>query len=120
VEWKVEYYVLKNGEIPVKNFIKTLSTKHKAKVIWEIDLLEKLGTEIKEPYVKPIKGERYKGLWELRIHQGSDSSRIFYFIPIGNTFILLYGFFKKKNKTPTSELEKALAYMEDYKRRTEK
>lgn len=119
MEWKVDYYIKDNGESPVEDFIKTLPPKHSAKVLWEIDLLEKLGTTIKEPYAKPIKGDKYKGLWELRIQQSSDASRVFYFLPVGNTFILLHGFIKKTNKTPASELKIALSYMNDYKGRVE-
>ena len=117
MEWKVDYYIKDNGESPVDDFINTLPPKHSAKVLWEIDLLKKLGTTIKEPYVKPIKGDKYKGLWELRIQQSSDASRVFYFLPVGNTFILLHGFLKKTTKTPASELKIALSYMNDYKGR---
>jgi len=119
MKWNVEYYIKVNGESPVRDFIKTLPPKHGAKVLWEIDLLEKLGTSIKEPYAASIKSKKYKGLWELRIQQGSDASRVFYFLPIGNTFILLHGFIKKSNETPVSELKRALAYMNDYKGRVE-
>jgi hypothetical protein len=63
LEWKVNYYVKESGESPVKDFIKALPAKHSAKVLWEIDLLEKLGTSIKESYSKSIQGEKYKGLW---------------------------------------------------------
>ncbi|MCL2436917.1 MAG: type II toxin-antitoxin system RelE/ParE family toxin [Clostridiales bacterium] len=119
MDWKVDYYIKKNEESPIKDFIESLPPKHSAKVLWEIDLLEKLGTNIKEPYAKPIKGKKYKGLWELRIQQGSDASRVFYFLPVGNTFILLHGFVKKGNETPTIELEMAKTYMDDYLRRIE-
>jgi len=119
MEWNVEYYIKENGESPVEDFIKTLPPKHSAKILWEVDLLKKLGTTIKEPYAKAIKGDKYKGLWELRIQQGSDASRVFYFLPVGNIFILLHGFLKKTDKTPISELKIALSYMNDYKRRIE-
>ena len=119
LKWEVDYYIKENDESPVKDFVKTLPPKHSAKALWEIDLLEKLGTTIKEPYAKPIKGKKYKGLWELRIQQGSDASRVFYFLPVGNTFILLHGFLKKTNKTPPGELDIALSHMNDYKRRIE-
>ncbi len=98
--------------ISLKHFLQNTAQK-----FFGIDLLEKLGISIKEPYAKPIKGEKYKDLWELRIQQGSDASRIFYFLPIGNNFILLHGFLKKENKTPVRELETAMANMDDYKRR---
>ena len=117
MNWNVDYYVKENGESPVSDFIKTLSPKHSAKVLWEIDLLEKLGTNIKEPYAKQIKGKKYKGLWELRIQQGSDASRVFYFLPVGKLIILLHGFLKKSDETPVMELERALSYMIDYKGR---
>ena len=117
MKWNVDYYVKENGESPVESFIQSLPPKQIAKVLWEIDLLKKLGTYIKEPYATSLKGNKYKGLWELRIQQGSNASRVFYFIPVGNTFILLHGFIKKSKKTPAAELDKALSYMNDYQRR---
>ena len=79
--------------------------------------VREVGISIREPYAKSIKGKKYTGLWELRIQQGSDASRVFYFLPIRNTFILLHGFIKKGNKTPPCELETALAYMNDFERK---
>ncbi|HIZ55933.1 MAG TPA: type II toxin-antitoxin system RelE/ParE family toxin [Firmicutes bacterium] len=117
MEWDVIYYEKENGEMPVFDFIASLSKKQQAKALWEIRLLAENGMALREPYAKSIQGERYKGLFELRIQQGGDISRIFYFLPIGNTFILLHGFVKKTNKTPSRELETALRYMQDYIRR---
>jgi phage-related protein len=117
MEWTVELYATENGDEPVRDFLATLPQKHLIKALWEIDLLEKLGTTIHEPYAKPIKGDEYKGLWELRIKIGSDSSRVFYFLPLGHTFILLHGFLKKSNKTPKRELDTAKKHMEDHLRR---
>lgn len=77
-----------------------------------------MGTELKEPYVKPVKGESNKGLYELRIKFASDITRIFYFICCNNKIVLLHGFIKKTMKTPKNEIEKARSYMEDYKQRT--
>lgn len=117
MEWSVIPYSTEEGKEPVFEFIKTLPDKHQAKAIWEIDLLEKFGINLTEPYVKSIEGDKYKGLWELRIQQGNNISRIFYFLAIENTFVLLYGFLKKTQKTPKRELDMALSYMLDYKRR---
>lgn len=117
MEWNVIYYEKENGEIPVEDFISSLPKKQQAKALWEVRLLAEHGTKLTMPYVKDIKGERYKGLSELRIQQGNDISRIFYFLPVGNTFVLLHAFVKKSNKTPTRELETALRYMQDYLRR---
>lgn len=120
MNWNVEFYVKENKESPVEDFIKTLPAKLQAKAMWEIELLNRYGTQLKEPYLKPIKGDEYKGLWELRIKFAGNISRIFYFMPIGNSFILLHGFVKKTDKIPRRELETAKSYMEDYLRRHKK
>ena len=117
MRWKIISYEKENGQKPVDEFLKTLPSKHKAKAIWEIELLAEYGTALKEPYTKSLKGDNYDGLWELRIKFASNISRIFYFMPIGDTFILLHGFIKKTEKTPKNEIEKAKQYMDDYKRR---
>lgn len=117
MSWNIKIYARENGSEPVMEFLNSLPPKHRAKAIWEIDLLEEHGPALREPYVKHIQGERYKGLMELRIQQGGDISRIFYFLPVGNTFVLLHGFVKKDQKTPARELETAARYMQDYRRR---
>lgn len=117
LNWNIEFYATKNGNEPVTQFLNSLSSKHRAKAIWEIDLLEKHGLSMKMPYVKNIQGKKYKGLMELRVQQGNNISRIFYFLPLNNTFVLLHGFIKKDWKTPRKELETALRYKEDYIRR---
>ncbi|MFZ3130322.1 MAG: type II toxin-antitoxin system RelE/ParE family toxin [Desulfosporosinus sp.] len=90
------------------DFLLLLEAKMRAKIFSEIELLEKYGPELREPYVKPIKG---KGLFELRIKFASDISRIFYFICSQKTFVLFHGFTKKNQKTPQRELERALRYI---------
>ena len=101
------------------DFILSLSPKQQAKIYREIDLLEKFGNELHYPHVDTIKGKKYKGLRELRIEFASDIFRIFYFLPKNNLAILLHGITKKKQKTPTRELDTALNRMNDYKRSNE-
>ena len=119
MDWKVEYYKRANGKIPVLEFLLTLNPKMRAKAFNEIELLEKHGADLKEPYAKSIKGSKYKGLFELRVKFSTDISRIFYFTFKNNTFVLLNGFTKKTDKTPTSELDKAIRYKADYESRCE-
>lgn len=90
-----------------------MPAKHKAKAIRTIDLLSEFGRELTEPYSKHLEN----GLWELRVKQASDISRIFYFAEVGDSFILLHGFVKKTQKTPKKELERAKKYLADYVRR---
>ncbi len=78
-----------------------------------------MGNELKEPYVKPVKEKKNKGLYELRIKFSSDIAGIFYFTYCNNRYVLLHGFIKKTMKTPENEIDRARKYMEDYKRRTE-
>lgn len=117
MDWQVEYYKKENGKIPVLDYLLTLNPKMRAKAFSEIELLERHGTKLREPYAKSVKGERYKDLFELRIKFSTDISRIFYFTFRNNTFVLLHGFTKKTDKTQKNELEKALKYKEDYERR---
>ncbi|PJI10222.1 type II toxin-antitoxin system RelE/ParE family toxin [Clostridium sp. CT7] len=117
MDWQIEYYKKKNGNIPVLEFLLKLNPKIRVKAYNEIRLLREYGIYLKEPYVKSIKGEKYKGIYELRINQGNDTSRIFYFTYNKNIFIMLNGFIKKTNKTPKAELEKAKKYKIDYEER---
>ncbi len=116
MEYKVGFYKDQRGYEPVVDFVKSLPVKHRAKAIKTIDLLAEFGRDLKEPYAKHIEDE----LWELRIKQGSDISRIFYFAEIGSSFVLLHGFVKKTEKTPVKELERARRYLDDYCRRFRK
>jgi phage-related protein len=118
--WIIELYEKENQECPILNFIQSLPPKHRAKIEREIDLLEEFGVNLIYPHTRKIEGDNYKGLWELRIQFASDVSRIFYFIHLGNTFVLLHGLLKKTNKTPAKELEIAKKYMLDYTRRCQK
>ena len=116
--YTLEFYKKENGKVPVLDFLMSLQPKLRAKAFRDIELLEKHGNELKEPYVKSIKGKENKGLYELRIKFSRDIVRIFYFTYYNDKYILLHGFLKKTTKTSRGELEQARKYMEDYKRRS--
>lgn len=117
MKWTIELYEKENKNCPVLDFILSLPPKHRAKVEREIDLLEEFGINLTYPHTRKIEGEKYKDLWELRIRFANDISRIFYFIYLDNKFVLLHGFIKKSNKTPSKELEIAKNNMLEYLRR---
>ena len=96
-----------------------MPVKLRAKAFRDIELLQEHGNDLREPYVKPMKGKYGKDLYELRIKYANDIARIFYFTYYNNKFVLLHGFIKKTMKTPNSEIQKAQLYMEDYKRRVQ-
>lgn len=66
-----------------------------------LDLLEMNGSLLREPYSKPLENR----IFELRIKQGSDITRVLYFFIIGKKAVLTNGFVKKSQKTPKTEKE---------------
>jgi phage-related protein len=112
VNWTIEYYVTVEGRCPVKEFIDSLSEEGQAKYIFITKLLKEYGIQVKEPYVRQITGHRK--LYEIRIKDKTSISRILYFAHTGRKFILLHGFIKKTDKTPSKEIEIAEKKMTDY------
>ncbi|MBI2251359.1 MAG: type II toxin-antitoxin system RelE/ParE family toxin [Armatimonadetes bacterium] len=97
VNWNIE---LLDG---IESFLLSLSSKEQAKAAWLIDLLEKTGTNLREPYAKYLKN----GIWELR---PAKQIRILYCLN-KDTFIILHAFKKKtrkilKNETALAEKRK--------------
>ena len=86
-----------------KDFLSTLGEKEVLKVKYVLSLLE---TEDRMP-VKFIKAIR-DGLYELRISYNGNIYRIFFIFDEGQIVVLFNGFQKKTQKTPPSEIEKAL------------
>lgn len=111
----IEFYTLDDGDCPVAEFILSLDPKMKAKVLRTIDLLKNNGPLLREPYSKALSD----GIFELRIKQGNDITRILYFFFIGNKAILTNGFIKKSQKTPKKIIETAKKYKEEYQRRNQ-
>ena len=87
----------------------------KAKVLRTIDLLKNNGPFLREPYSKSLEDE----IFELRIKQENNITRVLYFFFIGNKAILTNGFIKKTQKTPKNVIETAKKYREDYQRRNQ-
>ena len=90
-----------------------LPTKHHAKVVRNLELLEEFGQFLQGGIIAHIHG----AIWELRVSYANNISRILYFTPIGNTVILLHGFIKKTPKTPQRDINIAQKRMKDYMRR---
>ena len=89
--------------------ISTLTDKELKKLDYIISLLE---TEDRLP-VKFIKFLRDE-LYELRMEYNSNIYRVFFIFDDGKIVVLFNGFQKKTQKTPQSEIEKALKIKEAY------
>ncbi len=93
------------------DFFENQKQKVKAKIIWTFKLIETI-KQVPEEYLKHLEGTN--GLYEIRVKQGSDIFRIFCFFDAGKLVVLANGFQKKTQKTPKSEIEKALKIKQEY------
>lgn len=108
--WKILLYETLLGDSPVKGFIDSLQEKTQGKVHNAIELLKECNIELSAPHVKKLTGTN---LWELRV-LGEDNVRIFYIAIENKTFILLHGFKKKKQKTPSKEIAIAQSRLREF------
>jgi len=92
-----------------KDFLDTLSIRMRAKAFRTIELLQEFGPFLTAPHSKTLKG--YAGLRELRVKQGSDICRLFYFHYDKNIYIITSGYVKKDRKTNKKEILKAFYLM---------
>ena len=81
------------------------------KIEWTLQLI-RVEKQIPAKYFKHMEGT--KGLYEIRVEVGTNIYRIFSFFDKGNLVVLGNAFQKKSQKTPKSEIEKALKIMEEY------
>ena len=114
-KFEVEFYTKENGEQPAKEFLLSLNTKMRAKMMSSMSILQDYGYELREPYSKHLE----EGIFELRAKVGTDISRVLYFFYVDRLIILTNGSIKKTQKTPPGEIEKAKRYRADHLRRRE-
>ena len=113
--YKVVKYTTLNGECPIDNFIKELINdgcqNDVQKIKSYIRLLEINGEAIlrNSNWAKKLTSTIY----ELR----PKSNRILFYLYLDDQFILLHGFKKKTQKTPASEINKAIKEAKDFERR---
>ncbi len=87
--------------------------KVKDKIIWTLKLIETI-QQVPEEYLKHLEGT--DGLFEIRVQSGNNNFRIFCFFDAGKLIVLENGFQKKSQKTPKSEIEKALKIKREYEK----
>lgn len=114
-KYTIEFYGKDDGAEPAREFIESLDAKMIAKIIRVTELLERNGPLVRMPYSEYLRD----GIFEIRAKQGSDIVRVLYFFVSGSKIILTNGFVKKSQKTPGTEIEKAIKYKLDYERRND-
>jgi len=92
------------------NFYKKQSPKVKKKINWTIGLLKDLEI-IPEKYLKHLEET---DLYEIRVSFGNNIFRIFCFFDKGRLVIILNGFQKKTQKTPKTEIDRAIKLKKEY------
>ena len=105
-----------NDKIPMIEFLESLSIKERAKIFASIDKLIELknhGIQPKENLSKHLKD----GIFELRVSFENRIARSLYFYESHRQIIFTHGFIKKSQKTPKSEIEKALSIRHALRRR---
>lgn len=81
------------------------------KIEWTLNLLRTID-RVPKKYFEHITGT--DGLFEVRVELGGNIFRIFAFFDKGNLVVLGNGFQKKSQKTPRTEIEKALKIKDEY------
>jgi len=109
-KYKAMFYEKPDGTKPTKEFLLKLDTKMKAKMLRTISLLEENGQDLREPYSKHL----CNGIFELRAKVGTNISRVLYFFVVNKRAILTHGFVKKEDKTPQSQIDRAINYRREY------
>jgi phage-related protein len=112
MDWEIIYYKKSSGKVPVIDYIKSQEIERANKILNALRLLKEFGISESLLDARKLKGERNKGLYELKI----DSSRIIYFLQTDRKFVLVHAFTKKSDKTPKIELEIAKRRMKDFMR----
>lgn len=90
-------------------FMKTLSAKEQRKVDYVVSLLASQN-RLPTKFIKHIDDE----LYELRVMWENNIYRVFFIFDEGNVVVLFSGFHKKTQKTPQSEIDKAIRIKEAY------
>lgn len=115
-KFEIEFYEKQNGQCPTEDFLLSVDTKMRAKLLGLMDILQEKGNLLREPHSKHIED----GIFELRGKMGSDIVRIMYFFYYDGKIIFTNGFVKKVQKTPKKEILKAKKYRKDYMERCAK
>lgn len=106
---EVRFYRSSSGREPVREWLKGLPAEER-KAIGEDLKTVQFGWPLGLPLVRKLKPD----LWELRSTIASGIARLL-FTTAGPILVLVHGFIKKSQKTPTADLELALRRVKEVK-----
>lgn len=114
IKYQVHYFLTETNQNPVKDFINSLEKIQKSKIFRILQLFQEYGLQAIIPHTKKVTGTP---LWEIRI-LGKDNLRILYVSWRKENILVLHGFLKKKQKTPSREIKIALERLNQWEAKT--
>ena len=97
----------------MSDFLDSLSPGQQTKLLRIFHNINENGLNSVIPHLKKLEGTPF---WEIRV-LGKDNLRVIYIVPTQFYVLLLHGFSKKKQKTPSKELQKAASRFKEWKLR---
>ncbi len=93
------------------DFYKDLDIDVKSKFKYVFELIRQV-EKVPKKFLAPMTG--YDGLFEVRVEYKSNIYRVFCCFDKGKLVVLFNGFQKKTQKTPKTEIEKAMRLKDEY------
>jgi len=100
MDWTITYY-----SEAVMSWVNNLPVGVRAHYARITEKMERLGPNLGMPYTRALGG----GLFEIRAKGREGSARVFYCTIVRSQIMILHGFIKKTQKTPSKELALARA-----------
>ncbi|QNQ82232.1 type II toxin-antitoxin system RelE/ParE family toxin [Lactobacillus sp. PV037] len=112
-KFEFSYY----NEKEFEEFLDKLPVKEMEKLILRISNIEEAGFRIssRQKWTKKLVG--YVNLLEIRSNFSNDIIRALFFHSSTGQYVITHAFKKKSQKTPLSEINKALSRMKDYEKK---
>ena len=95
----VRFFATGTGNEPVREWLKSLPASERRAVGADIKTVQ-FGWPLGMPLVRKLA----KDLWEVRTHLADRIARVLFTV-IGHAMVLLHGFIKKSQATPSDELD---------------
>ncbi|MFJ1209320.1 type II toxin-antitoxin system RelE/ParE family toxin [Burkholderia pyrrocinia] len=99
----VRFFRTARGNEPVREWLKALGQAERRSIGEEIKTVQ-LGWPLGMPLVRKMA----KDLWEIRVMLPGRSARVLFTV-VGDTMVLLHGFFKQSRVTPSDDLDVSVA-----------
>jgi phage-related protein len=105
---QVVFYRTEAGNEPVRQWLKDLKREDRRTIGQDVKTAQ-YGWPLGMPLIRKME----PGLWEVRSHIAQGIARVLFTVEEGGVMVLLHGFVKKSQKTPTGDLRTARQRLAD-------